>query len=296
MSGWLRGDGWPPAPPALATAAGEAAWWACITELAALKPGNVGLHGDGHDMRLEDFVASAACTAVTLDEPGAGMGERVLAAVRATRAAVGCNTNLGIVLLCAPLSRAALLPGGRRGLRARLRRVLRETTREDTARVFEAIRLAAPAGLGDSDRHDVNAPPAAELLAVMQAARRRDRIARQYVTAFDDVFRIGLPALREALAAGHGEAAAAAGVYLAFLARVPDTHICRKLGPPAAGDILRRARDWRSVFLGGPDDKRIEETLLAADGELKSRGINPGTSADLTVATLMAWRLGRTCG
>jgi triphosphoribosyl-dephospho-CoA synthase len=32
---------------------------------------------------------------------------------------------------------------------------------------------------------------------------------------------------------------------------------------------------------------------MAFDQALKERGLNPGTSADLTVATLFAWRLER---
>ena len=39
--------------------------------------------------------------------PGARVGQRIEAAMRATWAVAGCNTNLGILLLCAPVARAA---------------------------------------------------------------------------------------------------------------------------------------------------------------------------------------------
>jgi triphosphoribosyl-dephospho-CoA synthetase len=40
----------------------------------------------------------------------------------------------------------------------------------------------------------------------------------------------------------------------------------------------------------------MTEGLLGWDAALKSRGINPGTSADLTVATLFAYRLSSMLG
>ncbi len=80
---------------------------ACAAELAALKPGNVHRHAAGHGMTMDDFVRSADAAARPLCRTGATLGERILDAVAATRAAVGQNTNLGIVLLCAPLAMAA---------------------------------------------------------------------------------------------------------------------------------------------------------------------------------------------
>ncbi len=88
-------------------AIGEAIRWACLTELRALKPGNVHRFGDGHAMTVADFEASAEAIAAVFAQPGLTVGARILQSVLATQAAVGCNTNLGIVLLCAPLAEAA---------------------------------------------------------------------------------------------------------------------------------------------------------------------------------------------
>jgi len=49
--------------------------------------------------------------------------------------------------------------------------------------------------------------------------------------------------------------------------------------------------NWRDALMTAPDPAAITEGLLGWDSALKSRGINPGTSADLTVATLFASRL-----
>src|SRR5579875_931991 len=80
---------------------------ACAEELEAPKPGNVGAHGAGHGMTAEDFLRSAAAAAPHVCAAGASLGTRIFDAVAATRGVVGQNTNLGIVLLCAPLAKAA---------------------------------------------------------------------------------------------------------------------------------------------------------------------------------------------
>ena len=86
---------------------------ACQAELQALKPGNVHVFADGHGMSVADFEASAAASAGALTDPALPVGERILRAVRRSRRAAGCNTNLGILLLCAPLAAAAAGDGGR---------------------------------------------------------------------------------------------------------------------------------------------------------------------------------------
>src|SRR5262249_53999218 len=87
----------------------------CLAELSAPKPGNVHVFAGGHDMTTADFEASARVSAPVMGRRGLSVGERILGAIKATRSVVGCNTNLGIVLLCAPLATAAMQAGG--GLR-----------------------------------------------------------------------------------------------------------------------------------------------------------------------------------
>ena len=268
-------------------AVADAVWRACIEELDAPKPGNVSFDSAGHGMTADDFVASARCTADVLGTPGLSLGERVLRSVEATRAAVGCNTNLGIVLLCAPLAQAAFEEDRSRPLRARLARILQGVGIEDTERVFAAIRLAEPAGLGESERHDVRSPAAASLLVVMRETEDRDRVARQYVRGFEDIFDLGLAVLARSRMRWPGPQAVVA-LYLTFLARFKDSHIERKLGTVAAQRIrLESQRLVESLEVSASPEMNIED-LMSFDRSLKSRRINPGTSADLTVATLLA--------
>ena len=115
---------------------------ACRLEIEALKPGNVHLFADGHGMTAEQFLLSARASAGPLTDPDLPVGRRILEAVRATRQAVGTNTNLGIVLLAAPLACAAEATGG--DLRENLSAVLDGLDMEDAGAVFEAIVAGFP--------------------------------------------------------------------------------------------------------------------------------------------------------
>ncbi|WP_425450341.1 triphosphoribosyl-dephospho-CoA synthase [Virgifigura deserti] len=263
---------------------------ACLAELQALKPGNVHVYAAGHDMTVADFETSAEVSAAVVGQPGLSVGERIYEAVRQTRAVTGCNTNLGILLLCAPLAQAAL--GARTGdLRQELRQVLDALDVADAELTFRAIRLAQPGGLGTSPRHDVAAPATVTLRAAMAEARHRDRIADQYVTAFEDVFTFGLPRLRAGLARWVEESWATTGAYMGFLARFPDSHIARKFGAMVAGDVRRTAAHLDQRLAACADPATLSADLTALDTKLKAAGLNPGTSADLTVASLFALRL-----
>lgn len=249
---------------------------ACLAELDALKPGNVHAFAAGHRMVMADFVTSADVSAPALAQAGAGLGARVHAGAAATMAAVGQNTNLGILLLCAPLATAA-----ERG--QTLAAVLGSLGPADSEGVFEAIRLANPGGLGRAGRHDIAAAAPASLLDAMEEAADRDRIARAYVTGFADVQAIGLPALGRARAGGLDPSWCTTAIHLAFLRTVPDSHVARKAGAATAENLRLEVE---TVLAGLDLAERPVAALLALDASLKARGLNPGTSADFTVATL----------
>lgn len=275
----------------IAAAVGEAFEHACLEELAALKPGNVHVYAAGHGMTLRDFEASAAVTAEVMARPGLSVGERIYESVEATNSAVGCNTNLGIVLLSAPLAQAVLGAGREDGLRERLRRVLGALTVADAHLAYRAIRLASPAGLGTVTRHDVAAEPTVTLREAMAAAAGRDRIACQYAAAYEDVFAIGVPRIGAALCAGVGKEWAATLAYLGFLGSFNDSHIERKYSCAAAAEVRSRAMALDREAGKARDPSALAPALLAFDAELKEKNLNPGTSADLTVASLLAVKL-----
>jgi triphosphoribosyl-dephospho-CoA synthase len=262
---------------------------ACRDELEAPKPGNVHLFAGGHRMTADDFMRSAEAAAAAIAAPGARVGARILQSIEATQAAVGQNTNLGIVLLCAPLAAAA--ENSARELRDALDDVLDGLDVEDAELAFRAIVLAAPAGLGAAERHDVRQSAAVTLRDAMAAAADRDRIAYQFCHRFSDIFDRGLPEYQAAARRWAEPKWATLAIYLALLADIPDTHIARKFGAPSAQALRREAAGYRRRLQSTDAPDALLGELMAWDAALKARGINPGTSADLTVATLFARRL-----
>jgi triphosphoribosyl-dephospho-CoA synthase len=263
-----------------------AAQLACLLEVSAPKPGNVAPGVAFHDTRYEDFLASAAAIAPAFLDAGAQpVGETIRRAVTDTVRWTGANTNLGIVLLLAPLAHAAgaELPAS---LRDRVRAVLAGTTVADAAAVYAAIRLARAGGLGAVGAEDVAAAPTVTLSAAMTLAADRDGIAREYETGFERTFTIGAPALQRARADGLDWPEAVVECFLALLAAAPDTLIARKLGADAAGEVTRRAIAVRSA--GGVRTDAGRRALASFDLALRDarNTRNPGTTADITTAAL----------
>ncbi|GAB4244181.1 MAG: triphosphoribosyl-dephospho-CoA synthase [Thermoleophilia bacterium] len=269
---------------------GWAAQMACLFEVNAEKPGNVSRRADFRDTRFEDFVVSAVAIGPAFqDAARATVGETVLRAVRDTRRFVRTNTNLGIILLLAPLAKAAG-EGGPERLRASVARVLDELTADDTGKVYEAIRLASPSGLGEVERYDVSEETVdTTLRQVMGLARDRDSVAREYVTDFEITFGLGYETLRRAWEKGCNFSDAIVQTFLTVLARVPDTLIARKEGQTAAEAVSQRAGEVLAA--GGCLSSRGREELVRFDRDLRdeSHRMNPGTTADLVVSSLFVF-------
>lgn len=261
---------------------------ACHGELQALKPGNVHIHSAGHGMEVETFERAARAAAPHIADPALKVGQRIFRTTKASFDATGLNTNLGIVLLCVPLAKAAAETKLGLGLRMRLAAILSELDEDDADDAFSAIRLANPAGLGKVEKGDVTfSNPRMTLLEAMQLAADRDRIARAYVTAYEDLFDLALPALQEAASLAETPDLAITTLHMTLLAAFPDSHILRKWGPQIAGEVQERAKDLRPAWDPVVTPKSF--TILSDfDRQLKERGLNPGTTADFIVATLFA--------
>lgn len=263
---------------------GELFLAACRAELRALKPGNVHVHAAGHGMDVAQFEVSAQAAAPWIAAPGEKVGTRILRAVEASFAAAGCNTNLGILLLCAPIAAAAEMKL-EASLRERVRAVLAALDADDAAAVYAAIRRARPGGLGDAPEQDVAMPPTVSLLEAMKLAADRDRIALNYTTGFADIFEFGLPELTRALSLTGDAPLALTTLHMAYLAQFPDSHIARKHGESVAEAIRREAIALTPLWQPATHNNTLSG-LYDFDADLKLRNINPGTTADLVVATL----------
>ncbi len=262
---------------------------ACMGELEALKPGNVHIFADGHGMTVQDFMLSAEAASSMIAQPYLNLGERILKSVQATQNAVNCNTNLGIILLCAPLIQAALLDGEADFL-TKLNVVLTSTTVEDAEYTFAAIRLAKPSGLGASTQQDVSQTATETLKNAMQIAAPRDLVARQYANHFADII-VAVAHYRRLLVLWQRPAWATTAVHLHFMAQFLDSHVVRKYGEIIAKMVQAEAAAHEADFLKAYNPKTFQTPLLQFDAALKKRGLNPGTSADMTVAVLLMAQL-----
>ncbi len=265
--------------------AGDRAQLACLLEATARKPGNVHRWADFPETSYLDFVASSVVVGKELQLEKVcqfGVGPAIERAVRETRSQVGSNTNLGMILLLAPL--VAVPAGG--DLRAGLEAVLAGLSVADARAVYAAIRHATPGGLGDAPAQDVAAEPTVNLREAMTLAAGRDTVARQYANNFADVFDLGLPALELGLQRGWPLERAIVACHLTLMAGLPDTLIARKCGIDKAEESARRAaevlkRGWPASVEGCAEIVSLDR-WLRADGNRR----NPGTTADLAAAVV----------
>lgn len=260
---------------------------ACEVELQAFKPGNVSVFSDGHDMTVADFRRSAEVSAAPISNPDFSLGEKIYHAVKATREAVACNTNLGIILLCAPLLQAAQFARRPDDLRQALDAVLKNTTEEDADWAFRAIALASPGGLGESSQQDVHRQATVTLLQAMALAADRDRIALQYTNCFKDVFDFTILAYNRAFVLSGDSGWAALRVYADMLARYPDSHIERKYGKQYSEWIAEEMALLCKAMDAANKPEEVLTMLYRIDEAFKAKKINPGTTADITVATVL---------
>ena len=265
---------------------------ACWVDIHALKPGNTGIHSMNPSPSVQEFLYSAEVSAPPLTAPGLTLGARILQAVQATQTMVGTNTNLGIILLIAPMVQASLNKETVSGYADLLAEVLLRSTVEDARDVYEAIRTAKPGGLGHKKDQDILEEPTVTLLDTMKISSSWDSVARQYSSNFQDILDFGVPRFKDLMERWNDECWAATGLYIGFLARFHDSLIERKYGILKARAISDMISPLEKEFYSSDSPVRYKAQLLEIDGLLRRDHINPGTTADLTVASIFATGLG----
>jgi triphosphoribosyl-dephospho-CoA synthase len=254
-----------------------------VLEVSAPKPGNITPAHDFSDTTYPDMVRSALALGPAFTRRRArqrSVGELIADGVRATARVAAANTNLGIVLLFAPLVRAAATLRTGEPLRSAVERTLARLDVDDAAVALAAIARANPGGLGEAPEHDVRAPARVTLREAMAAAAHRDSIASEYATGYEIVFDTALPLLDEELRNGISTLEAIVSLHVGLLACQPDTLIARKAGAAAALTVTAAAREVRDGTRSLTD---LDAWLRSDDNRL-----NPGTTADLVAGTLLA--------
>lgn len=258
---------------------------ACLIEVRSAKPGNVSPRDSFEDANACDFEQSARTIAPILaNTHSTEFGASVLAAITATRKAVGHNTNLGIVLLLTPLVRVP----SEISLSDGIAPVLDALTVADAEAVYQAIRVAAPGGLGDASDQDTSETPTVTLRQCMSLAADRDLIAAQYANGFEDVLGTGLNLLRTAGEWKTRPDCRLAWIAVSLMAAFGDSLIQRKCGLEVDATVRRQAAE---VLHGGwPFESRGEDLYGSFDQFLRADGNrrNPGTTADMIAAIAFA--------
>lgn len=262
-----------------------------------VKPGNVDRCHDYDDTALEHFLSSiifahdallnaenfeirndSESKAVNLrpeypseyrdDFLAAGIGRLIYDAVSDTNRHSGGNTHFGAFILLIPLLAGHGIAGAKE--------LIQKTNVSDAVLFYLAFGLTS-VRMNESDDMDVNSPSAIEdlrrkgmtLYDVMEYSSANDMIAAEWVNGFTltEKFADAL------IASGKGKDAVPE-VFLRFMSEHVDTFVVKKLGAGAGKWTMETARD---VI----DGKMTPEEF---DGICLSRGINPGSLADITIA------------
>ncbi len=274
---------------------GEYVTAACLLEAAAPKAGNVHPRASFDDMNYEDFRRSAQVVGNVFDRSdNQSIGSLVLSAVQATHAEVGKNTNLGIVLLLAPLTVSVrqIQPNAESNFRDRWKRALasklESLTVNDSQLIYQAIAIAKPGGIGRVEQMDIREAPPDDLLDAMRLAAAWDDIAKQYATGFLDVFELSakIDAYRQQQSLGW--LSTLVSIQVERLASHGDSLIARKNNGCIVEQVQQLANSIARLAPAAQDRDDLTSTAtwrqlddyLRADGHRR----NPGTTADLLAA------------
>ncbi len=297
---------------------------AILFEVSANKPGNVNFVVGFEGTRVEHFLASAVAAAPSFEEAAnrgieVANGKLKIGEVRMGRLMKDCvtdieawqkggNTLLGTVMLFIPMAvGAGMSPTNNKGefdlkkLRENIKIAVEATTSQDAVELYDAIAIAKPSGLNDApDLSVTDAESKARLIKenvslfkVFQIAAGYDDICYEWVNNFPITFDLAYPYLLEQL---HGKGkclnTAIIHTFLKVLAERPDTFISRKVGLEKTRIVSADAAE--TLALGGMDTPKGKESILLFDKKLREYGnnYNPGTTADLTAATLALCTLG----
>ena len=290
---------------------------ACQLDVQALKPGNVTFNSSGYGMTGQDFINSSKVCAPLMVQPGLKLGEKIYLATKESIKAVGCNTNLGIILLCAPVLHVVQklaeeefnrLVNPLEYLREELIKAINSIDSNQSKLIYDAIVYANPGGLGEDREMDVRFTNV-KVIDAMRQAKNKDFIAKQYFSGFFEILK--QPVLQENFRRQWinkekpinqcSRQSLASLIYFYWLTNNRDSHIQRKFGLRVAEFVKKKAIkvfqdqiNFENVLnkvnngkIGLPNRSRIRQF----DEFLKVRGLNPGTSADITVCSLLIFGL-----
>jgi triphosphoribosyl-dephospho-CoA synthase len=271
------------------------------------KPGNVHRTRDFPDMVFEDFLISGVVIGDIMKKASRRglkyggkkdsldkieIGKMIKEAVLETDKWIANNTNLGIVMLLTPLSAAAGMSHNVNELQENVDRIMRSTTPNDAANLYDAINIADAGGMGEQDDLDVGSDDAKKQLFdrninmfdVLDLSAQWDMLAYELTRTMPITFEIGYPTFKRAKES-NGINKATVQTFLTILAIYSDTLISRKYGV----DIAQKVTEDANLIIseGGILTDKGFDMVNEFDKELVDKNLNPGTTADLTASSIM---------
>jgi triphosphoribosyl-dephospho-CoA synthase len=289
---------------------------AILLEVSANKPGNVNFSVGFYCTRVEHFLASAVAARPSFQEAanrGIAVSEKRLNVDKAGMGSImkecvcdisvwqkGGNTLLGTVMLFVPIAVAAGMTPTKTNfvfdfdrLRENLKLAVELTTPEDAVNLYEAIDIAMPSGLGTAPDLDVGNPASktqilkdkVSLYEIFKLAAGYDDICSEWVNNYPITFDLAYPYLMKQLKTRDLNTSIV-HTFLKILSQHPDTFIARKAGIEKAREISSDA--MKVLDQGGLGTSEGKLAILELDKKLREAGNhhNPGTTADITAATL----------
>ena len=266
--------------------------FACQKDVEIIKPGNVNINSPHKDTSAKDYMLSSVNSSHQLFVKDISLGDRVLNSIIETKKETKVNTNLGIVLLCAPIIHA-LINYNQTGLKEAIILTIDESSKDDTVKICEAINITNPGGLGKSGKFDTKSLPRMKLRDIMNYSSSYDRISYQYSHNFVDILDFIVPRISFHIGNKQSLDISLSLTYMEILSRIPDSHISRKFGDKIAKKTSNNASDLLKILDRESSPDYIANELINLDYEYKKKGINPGTTADLLVAGLMIFNIFR---
>ena len=269
--------------------------FACLLEVRSPKAGNVSPGKPLASLTEEAFETASEIAALRWFHSREASGEApaisrwILESTQETVDQFKTNVNLGILLMAGPLIASDSQSPENRVPRddwpSRVADVLSALSAVDRQMLYDAINVAAPGGMGESDEMDLRGPAPPNFLDAMRHAEAKDRIAQNYAGGFRDLFETVTPTIERCLDKHVNILDGICETHLELLASEPDSLIARKFGSELARSVQQRAE--QAVL--SPSHRDAFDSFLrqgARDRKNQWSNINPGTTADLIAAGL----------
>ena len=268
--------------------------YACKLDVFSIKPGNVLIDYPAYGMTHKDFLQSSMACSDIVCEHNMDIGKKILECVKASIDVVGCNTNLGIILLCVPIIEAIYLDKEHKFRQSNLKIVLDGINVKQTKSIYKAINTANAGGMGSKNKFDLknNKTPDFRLMEAMKFASKYDYIAAEYSIYFDNIINNISKNWRKYFKYMNNAECATTATFLQQIATNPDSLIARKYDLNVAKQVSERFKSLAEEYCDLKNPNILNNQLLLMDSELKIQGLNPGTTADVVVASIFLNRLG----